>query len=107
MRGNGASRFRHRGAETLHVWLHEDGVTLHNLVHRYEIRPSRTLVKGAIAWGVLIGSLLVWEFFNFFQGPRSTSPTVSSLFNSVNRWHPVRVVNFLLCVAAGADVVRR
>jgi hypothetical protein len=103
-----AARCRHHDdEEDVRALLHEDRATLRHLIRRDGIRPSPTLVKGAVVWAVLIASLLALEFFNLSHGPRSMYPTVSELFNAANRSHPVRVVTFLLWIAAGADLVRR
>jgi hypothetical protein len=69
-------------------------------------RPERA--TGA-AWplpGVLLAAL-AFELYNLFAAPRSTHPTVSSLYDAAAGTHAWKAVFFLAWLALGWDLLRR
>jgi len=55
--------------------------------------PDRTAPEGSLwPWWVAIAVLVGWELFNYFQSPRHSYPTVSSIYDHVARWQWAKAV---------------
>jgi hypothetical protein len=58
-------------------------------------------------WGGLILAVVIWELTALLSGPRFAHPTLSSITDSVLRYHPARFLAYLLWLALGIDLLRR
>jgi hypothetical protein len=58
-------------------------------------------------WGVLAGTIAMWELQAFLQLPRRDHPTLSSLSNDLLQSPFSRAVALLMWLALGAWLARR
>jgi hypothetical protein len=77
---------------------------------RRPVRPSATdpppgrtsLFRYAVVpWTTLVALLLAWELLALRASPRSEHPTISSLVESIEQYHPGRLVMFFLWLWLG------
>ncbi len=57
------------------------------------------------AWWVAILLLVGWELFNYFQGPRHSYPTVSSIYDHVARWQWAKALFIAAWLGLGWAIV--
>ena len=67
------------------------------------VAPLRT----SMPWLVLVVLVAGWEVFCFVALPRSSHPTLSSMYDAVSRWRVVKAVLVLAWMALGGVLVRR
>jgi hypothetical protein len=68
-------------------------------------RPGTT--RGWWVWLVLIGLIVAWELVMLFGMPRSSHPTLSSVLESIARWHSTKALLVAAWLALGAFLVTR
>ncbi len=56
-------------------------------------------------WWLAIGVLVGWELFNYFQGPRRSHPTVSSIYDHVSRLQWAKAVLVAAWLVLGRAIV--
>ena len=69
--------------------------------------PTPRRGVGASVWGVLAGTLAVWELASFLQHPRAHHPTLSSVANRALADHPARALGFVVWLGVGVVLSRR
>jgi len=57
-------------------------------------------------WRSIFALIVAWELFCYFELPRYAHPTVSSLYDSASRLHPLKSALFLGWLALGWAIVR-
>jgi hypothetical protein len=57
--------------------------------------------RSLVAWGTLASALVIFELVNYFAGPRSTHPTVSSLLDVLAGHEVLRGLLFATWLGAG------
>ncbi len=104
----GAAAWRDRGVERVAVltWLARAPAAAARIGRPSERPPVPTLL-GAAAWVGLIAAIVVVELWLFFQTPRSSYPTASSLLNQVDDVRAVEVAMFGAWAALGWAALRR
>ncbi len=65
--------------------------------------PTR---RGLWPWWSIVGLIVAWELFCYFELPRYAHPTISSLYDRASRVHPVKAALFLGWLALGWAIVR-
>ena len=69
--------------------------------------PTPRRGVGASVWGLLAGTLAVWELASFLQHPRAHHPTLSSMANRALADHPARALGFVVWLGVGVVLSRR
>ncbi len=58
-------------------------------------------VPSAVSWSIAVFALSAWELLALFSHPRSQHPTISSLLETAQMHHPLRMVVYVLWLALG------
>jgi hypothetical protein len=67
---------------------------------------SQPTVRSLWPWWSIFALVVAWELFCYFELPRYAHPTVSSLYDSASRLHPLKAALFLGWLALGWGIVR-
>lgn len=67
------------------------------------VRPRR----GLALWAILAAAVIAWQLVAYFQSPRDTHPTVSSMLDVLEAHRPLRAALFIGWVVLGRELARR